>query len=134
MVADSCGYLEHLPASFSPGRDVVATNENIGQAKNISWTEGLVHLCASRWGTEPEGWYVDLPYAVFLVGVNYSPFGVSLVKRSGFLSIARSERRDGWFDADSIELVKIHLRRGRRRRAIKFEDRFHCPPAPAASG
>jgi hypothetical protein len=26
-----------------------------------------------RWGTEPEGWYVDLPYAVFLVGVNYSP-------------------------------------------------------------
>lgn len=26
-----------------------------------------------RWGTEPEGWYVDLPYAVFIVGVNYSP-------------------------------------------------------------
>jgi hypothetical protein len=26
-----------------------------------------------RWGTEPEGWYVDLPYAVFLLGVNYSP-------------------------------------------------------------
>jgi hypothetical protein len=26
-----------------------------------------------RWGTEPEGWHVDLPYAVFLVGVNYSP-------------------------------------------------------------
>jgi hypothetical protein len=26
-----------------------------------------------RWGTEPEGWYVDLPYAIFLVGVNYSP-------------------------------------------------------------
>jgi hypothetical protein len=25
-----------------------------------------------RWGTEPEGWYVDLPYAVFLVGVSYS--------------------------------------------------------------
>jgi hypothetical protein len=72
MVADSCGYLEHLPASFSPGRDVVATNENIGQAKNIFWTEGLVRLCASRWGTEPEGWYVDLSYAVS-IGVNYSP-------------------------------------------------------------
>jgi len=28
-----------------------------------------------RWGTEPEGWYVDLPYAVFLIGVNYSPLG-----------------------------------------------------------
>jgi hypothetical protein len=26
-----------------------------------------------RWGTEPEGWYVDLPDAVFVVGVNYSP-------------------------------------------------------------
>jgi hypothetical protein len=26
-----------------------------------------------RWGTEPEGWYVDLPYAVFILGVNYSP-------------------------------------------------------------
>jgi len=26
----------------------------------------------ARWGTEPEGWYVDLPYAVW-VGVNYSP-------------------------------------------------------------
>jgi hypothetical protein len=26
-----------------------------------------------RWGTEPEGWYVDLPYVVFLVDVNYSP-------------------------------------------------------------
>jgi hypothetical protein len=26
-----------------------------------------------RWGTEPEGWDVDLPYAVFDVGVNYSP-------------------------------------------------------------
>jgi hypothetical protein len=26
-----------------------------------------------RWGTEPEGWYVDRPYAIFGVGVNYSP-------------------------------------------------------------
>jgi hypothetical protein len=26
-----------------------------------------------RWGTEPEGWYVDLPYAVFIVAGNYSP-------------------------------------------------------------
>jgi hypothetical protein len=26
-----------------------------------------------RWGTEPEGWVDDLPYAVFGVGVNYSP-------------------------------------------------------------
>jgi len=26
-----------------------------------------------RWGTEPEGWCVDLPYAVFVAGVNYSP-------------------------------------------------------------
>jgi hypothetical protein len=24
-------------------------------------------------GTEPEGWCVDLPYAVFAIGVNYSP-------------------------------------------------------------
>jgi hypothetical protein len=28
-----------------------------------------------RWGTEPEGWYVDLPYAIFEMGVNYSPLG-----------------------------------------------------------
>ena len=26
-----------------------------------------------RWGTEPEGWYVDLPYANFDGGVNCSP-------------------------------------------------------------
>jgi hypothetical protein len=26
-----------------------------------------------RWGTEPEGWHVDHPYAVFVLGVNYSP-------------------------------------------------------------
>jgi hypothetical protein len=26
-----------------------------------------------RWGTEPEGWYVDLPYTDFYAGVNYSP-------------------------------------------------------------
>jgi hypothetical protein len=32
-----------------------------------------VSFASSRWGTEPEGWYVDRPYAVFLVGVNYSP-------------------------------------------------------------
>jgi hypothetical protein len=32
-----------------------------------------VSFASSRWGTEPEGWYVDLPYAVFIVGVNYSP-------------------------------------------------------------
>lgn len=31
-----------------------------------------------RWGTEPEGWYVDHPYAVFLAGVNYSPLEWSL--------------------------------------------------------
>jgi len=30
-----------------------------------------------RWGTEPEGWDVDLPYAVFDVGVNYSPLEYS---------------------------------------------------------
>src|SRR5271156_255254 len=27
----------------------------------------------SKWGNEPEGWYVDLPAAVFMIGVNYSP-------------------------------------------------------------
>jgi hypothetical protein len=36
------------------------------------WSEGLVRLVV-RWGTEPEGWYVDCPYAVFSAGVNYSP-------------------------------------------------------------
>src|ERR1700691_2887664 len=32
-----------------------------------------VSFASMRWGTEPEGWYVDLPDAVFVVGVNYSP-------------------------------------------------------------
>jgi hypothetical protein len=42
-----------------------------------------------RWGTEPEGWYVDLPYAVFLVGVNYSPLGCAESNRGAkFMSIA----------------------------------------------
>jgi hypothetical protein len=30
-----------------------------------------VSFVSARWGTESEGWYVDLPYAVW-VGVNYS--------------------------------------------------------------
>ena len=41
----------------------------------FTWSEGLVRFSRLKWGTEPEGWCVDLPYAVFLVGVNYSPFG-----------------------------------------------------------
>jgi hypothetical protein len=46
---------------------------------------------SSRWGTEPEGWYVDLPYAVFLVGVNYSPLGCPKSNRGDkFVSIAES--------------------------------------------
>jgi hypothetical protein len=39
---------------------------------DLIWSEGLVRL-PMRWGTEPEGWYVDHPYAVFSTGVNYSP-------------------------------------------------------------
>ena len=41
----------------------------LGQAKNPG---PKVSFASSRWGTEPEGWCVDLPYAVW-VGVNYSP-------------------------------------------------------------
>jgi hypothetical protein len=40
---------------------------------------------ASRWGTEPEGWHVDLPYAVW-VGVNYSPKVNSSYQPGGILS------------------------------------------------
>jgi hypothetical protein len=29
------------------------------------WSQGLAHL-EMRWGTEPEGWYVDHPYAIFM--------------------------------------------------------------------
>jgi hypothetical protein len=73
-----------------------------------------------------EGWYLDLPYAVFLVGVNYSPLEYpQLGAPLGSCQSRNQEHREGWFDADLIELVKNHLRRGRRRRAIKFEDRFH---------
>jgi hypothetical protein len=72
-----------------------------------------------------EGWYLDLPYAVFLVGVNYSPLEYpQLGAPLGSCQSRNQEHREGWFDADLIELVKNHLRRGRRRRAIKFEDDF----------
>ena len=44
-----------------------------------------------KWGTEPKAGMSNLPYAIFLVGVNYSPFGVPLLKRpSELLSIAES--------------------------------------------
>lgn len=50
----------------------------------------------SRWGTEPEGWYVDLPYALFLVGVNYSPLECRRSNRGvKFVSIAEL-RTSGW--------------------------------------
>jgi hypothetical protein len=43
---------------------------DLGQDKNLPGPK--VSFASSRWGTEPEGWCVDLPYAVW-VGVNYSP-------------------------------------------------------------
>ena len=66
----------------------------------------------ARWGTEPEGWYVDLPYAVFLVGVNYSPLECRRSNRGAkFVSIqiagARTPR--GVVIAPCIYLV--HRRR-----------------------
>src|SRR5215472_14094023 len=56
-----------FPAFFWPGHLAQRAS-----ARSISWSEGLVRL-AVRWETEPEGWCVDHPYAVFRVGVNYSP-------------------------------------------------------------
>ena len=45
------------------GRDVVERDS----AKDSPWSEGLVRLAFRlRWGTEPEGWYVDLPSAVLI--------------------------------------------------------------------
>jgi hypothetical protein len=55
-----------MPASYWPGVD-----------ERSSARIFLVRRSRSprlpRWGTEPEGWYVDLPDAVFMAGVNYSP-------------------------------------------------------------
>src|SRR5579862_960322 len=39
-----------------------------------------VSFASWRWGTEPEGWYVDLPDADFIAGVNYSPLEYCDVK------------------------------------------------------
>src|SRR5215469_14220714 len=57
--------LSRIPAFAGRG---IGRNEH---RPDLVWSEGLVRL-AVRWGTEPEGWYVDRPYAVF-AGVNYSP-------------------------------------------------------------
>jgi hypothetical protein len=43
----------------------------LGQAQVLPGPK-VSFASASRWGTEPEGWYVDRPYAVW-AGVNYSP-------------------------------------------------------------
>jgi hypothetical protein len=43
----------------------------LGQAQILPGPK-VSFASASRWGTEPEGWYVDRPYAVW-AGVNYSP-------------------------------------------------------------
>lgn len=56
------------------------------------WSEGLVRL-GMRWGTEPEGWCVDHPYAVFRAGVNYSPLELQLIYRRGRARINLSENK-----------------------------------------
>ena len=38
------------------------TNAEIPIDGNASWSEGLIGL-GMRWGSEPEGWCVDHPYA-----------------------------------------------------------------------
>ena len=63
----------------------------------------------SRWGTEPEGWYVDLPYAVFMVGVNYSPLGCHKLKRGNkFESMQNQQELVDWLDAEMIGVPKNH--------------------------
>jgi len=56
-----------FPAFFWPG--------NVAKRASARFIPGPKVSFASlvRWGTEPEGWCVDLPYADFLRGVNYSP-------------------------------------------------------------
>jgi hypothetical protein len=51
-----------------------------------------------RWGTEPEGWYVDLPYALFLVGVNYSPLECRHLSAPGSFCQSRNQEhfRGSW--------------------------------------
>jgi hypothetical protein len=52
-----------------------------------------------RWGTEPEGWYVEHPDAVFDLGVNYSPleWRQRMVPPT-FLSISESRLLGGFMD------------------------------------
>ena len=57
----------------------------------------------TREGTEPEGWYVDLPYAVFLVGANYSPLE------------CRQRTRDLWLLSIYLSLSITPSARGRLR-------------------
>jgi len=47
-----------IPAFFRPG--------NFAERASARFLSGpKVSFASLRWGTEPEGWYVDLPYAVF---------------------------------------------------------------------
>ena len=66
---DAAGF-DIFPASYWPGRNVVDATR-LGQAE-IHPGPKVSFASVRRWGTEPEGWYVDLPYAIW-VGVNYSP-------------------------------------------------------------
>jgi len=70
-----------FPTSCWPGVGGTSLGQDLPGPK-VSFASRL------RWGTEPEGWCVDLPDAVLVVGVNYSPLECRRSNRgAGLVSI-----------------------------------------------